>query len=48
MMFSSPRLYLAGGVTTMRTTGSIEPYATSAGYDSASLIRSVAGRYGQY
>ncbi len=27
MMFSSPRLYLAGGVTTMRTTGSIEPYA---------------------
>ncbi|MEA3105702.1 MAG: hypothetical protein QOI88_307 [Gammaproteobacteria bacterium] len=27
MMFSSPRLYLAAGVTTMRTTGSIEPYA---------------------
>ena len=27
MMFSAPRLYLAGGVTTMRTTGSIEPYA---------------------
>jgi imidazolonepropionase-like amidohydrolase len=27
MMFSSPRLYLAGGVTTIRTTGSIEPYA---------------------
>jgi imidazolonepropionase-like amidohydrolase len=26
MMFSSPRLYLAGGVTTMRTTGSVEPY----------------------
>ncbi|HEU4727083.1 MAG TPA: amidohydrolase family protein [Kofleriaceae bacterium] len=27
MMFSSPRLYLAAGVTTMRTTGSMEPYA---------------------
>jgi hypothetical protein len=27
MTFSAPRLYLAGGVTTMRTTGSIEPYA---------------------
>jgi len=27
MSFSSPRLYLAGGVTTMRTTGSVEPYA---------------------
>jgi len=27
MTFSSPRLYLAGGVTTMRTTGSIESYA---------------------
>ncbi|MFI4965885.1 MAG: amidohydrolase family protein, partial [Caulobacterales bacterium] len=26
MTFSSPRLYLAGGVTTMRTTGSVEPY----------------------
>jgi imidazolonepropionase-like amidohydrolase len=26
-MFSSPRLYLAAGVTTMRTTGSVEPYA---------------------
>src|SRR6185503_6929459 len=26
MMFSSPRLYLAAGVTTIRTTGSIEPY----------------------
>jgi imidazolonepropionase-like amidohydrolase len=25
--FSAPRLYLAGGVTTMRTTGSVEPYA---------------------
>jgi imidazolonepropionase-like amidohydrolase len=25
--FSFPRLYLAGGVTTIRTTGSIEPYA---------------------
>src|SRR5438105_7298804 len=26
MTFSAPRLYLAGGVTTMRTTGSVEPY----------------------
>jgi imidazolonepropionase-like amidohydrolase len=26
MTFSSPRLYLAGGVTTMRTGGSVEPY----------------------
>jgi len=25
--FTAPRLYLAGGVTTLRTTGSIEPYA---------------------
>jgi imidazolonepropionase-like amidohydrolase len=27
MTFSSPRLYLANGVTTLRTTGSVEPYA---------------------
>ncbi len=27
MTFSAPRLYLASGVTTIRTTGSIEPYA---------------------
>lgn len=27
MSFSAPRLYLAGGVTTMRTTGSVEPFA---------------------
>jgi imidazolonepropionase-like amidohydrolase len=27
MTFSSPRLYLAAGVTTLRTTGSVEPYA---------------------
>lgn len=27
MLFSSSRLYLAAGVTTMRTTGSVEPYA---------------------
>ncbi|HXY11449.1 MAG TPA: amidohydrolase family protein [Terriglobales bacterium] len=27
MTFSAPRLYLGGGVTTMRTTGSVEPYA---------------------
>ncbi|HEX8937812.1 MAG TPA: amidohydrolase family protein [Sphingomicrobium sp.] len=26
MTFSAPRLYLASGVTTMRTTGSVEPY----------------------
>jgi imidazolonepropionase-like amidohydrolase len=26
MTFTSPRLYLAAGVTTMRTTGSVEPY----------------------
>jgi imidazolonepropionase-like amidohydrolase len=27
MTFSAPRQYLAAGVTTMRTTGSVEPYA---------------------
>ena len=27
MTFTAPRLYLAAGVTTMRTTGSVEPYA---------------------
>jgi imidazolonepropionase-like amidohydrolase len=27
MGFSFPRLYLAGGVTSLRTTGSVEPYA---------------------
>ncbi len=27
MTFSAPRMYLAGGVTTLRTTGSVEPYA---------------------
>ncbi|HWU92144.1 MAG TPA: amidohydrolase family protein, partial [Sphingomicrobium sp.] len=27
MTFSAPRLYLGNGVTTMRTTGSVEPYA---------------------
>ena len=26
MTFSSPRMYLAAGVTTLRTTGSVEPY----------------------
>ena len=26
MVHSAPRLYLAGGVTTLRTTGSVEPY----------------------
>ena len=24
--YTAPRLYLAAGVTTMRTTGSVEPY----------------------
>jgi imidazolonepropionase-like amidohydrolase len=27
MTYTSPRLYLANGVTTLRTTGSVEPYA---------------------
>lgn len=27
MTYSSPRMYLAGGVTTLRTAGSVEPYA---------------------
>jgi len=27
MIFSAPRMYLAAGVTTMRTTGSMQPYA---------------------
>ena len=27
MTFSAPRMYLANGVTTIRTTGSVEPYA---------------------
>lgn len=27
MTFSSPKMYLAAGVTTLRTTGSVEPYA---------------------
>ena len=27
LFYTAPRLYLAGGVTTMRTTGCIEPYA---------------------
>jgi enamidase len=27
MTFSAPRLYLAGGATTMRTTGSVETHA---------------------
>ena len=27
MTFSAPRMYLAAGVTTIRTTGSVEPYA---------------------
>jgi imidazolonepropionase-like amidohydrolase len=27
MTFSAPRLYLAGGITTLRTTGSVETYA---------------------
>ena len=27
MTFSAPRMYLANGVTTVRTAGSVEPYA---------------------
>ena len=41
MTFSSPRLYLANGVTTMRTTGSVEPYAdlnTKTAIDAGKLI----------
>ncbi|HEX8839220.1 MAG TPA: amidohydrolase family protein [Sphingomicrobium sp.] len=41
MTFSAPRLYLANGVTTMRTTGSVEPYAdlnVKAAIDSGKLI----------
>ncbi|MFL6849543.1 MAG: amidohydrolase family protein [Sphingomicrobium sp.] len=41
MTFSAPRLYLANGVTTMRTTGSVEPYAdlnVKAQIDSGKLV----------
>jgi imidazolonepropionase-like amidohydrolase len=41
MTFSAPRLYLANGVTTMRTTGSVEPYAdlnVKAQIDSGRLV----------
>lgn len=41
MTFSAPRLYLASGVTTMRTTGSVEPYTdlnVKAAIDSGKLI----------
>ena len=41
MTFSAPRLYLANGVTTMRTTGSVEPYTdlnVKAAIDSGKLI----------
>ena len=41
MTFSAPRLYLASGVTTMRTTGSVEPYAdlnVKTAIDSGKLI----------
>ncbi len=41
MTFSAPRLYLANGVTTMRTTGSVETYADlniKAQIDSGKLI----------
>ncbi|MES2119158.1 MAG: amidohydrolase family protein [Pseudomonadota bacterium] len=41
MAFSSLRLYLAGGVTTMRTTGSVEPYTdlnVKAQIDSGALV----------
>ena len=43
--FTAPRLYLAAGVTTLRTTGSIKPY-TDNGYDSRHLIDSVRGQVG--
>lgn len=41
MTFSAPRLYLANGVTTMRTTGSVEPYAdlnVKAAIDSGRMV----------
>ena len=41
MTFSTPRLYLANGVTTMRTTGSVEPYTdlnVKAAIDSGKLV----------
>jgi len=41
MTFSAPRLYLASGVTTMRTTGSVEPYTdlnVKAAIDSGKLV----------
>lgn len=41
MTFSAPRLYLANGVTTMRTTGSIEPYTdlnVKASIDAGKLV----------
>ena len=41
MTFSAPRLYLANGVTTMRTTGSVEPYAdinVKAAIDSGKMV----------
>ena len=41
MTFSAPRLYLANGVTTMRTTGSVEPYTdlnVKAAIDSGKLV----------
>jgi len=41
MPYSFPRLYLAGGVTTIRTTGSVEPYTderVKAAVDSGELV----------
>jgi imidazolonepropionase-like amidohydrolase len=41
MTFSAPRLYLGSGVTTMRTTGSVEPYTdlnVKAAIDSGKLV----------
>ena len=41
MTFSAPRLYLANGATTMRTTGSVEPYAdinVKAAIDSGKMV----------
>ncbi len=49
--FSAPRLYLAGGVTTIRTTGSLEPYTDinlkdGIGYDPSKLIEVARGNVG--
>jgi len=51
MPFSFPRLYLATGVTTIRTTGSIEPYLdleTKKGIDEGKLIGPKINATGPY